>query len=189
MSKLPFRDLTPKRTCTKSYASYGSYKSYLADDFNNRCGYTDSHHRWFGGISTFHIDHFKPHSDYPELKTTYSNLVYACSYVNILKSNDDPINYLDPCATDYNQHFYRDTHGTICPDPQSPQAVHMHKKLKLGLIRYRLIWSLEKSDAILKKLDQVKNTIPADTKEEVDFLRLYVGLAQEFREYLEYLTK
>jgi len=65
----------------------------------------------------------------------------------------------------------------------------MHKKLKLGLIRYRLIWSLEKSDAILKKLDQVKNTIPADTKEEVDFLRLYVGLAQEFREYLEYLTK
>lgn len=189
MSNLPFRDLTPKRTCTKSYASYGSYKAYLAADFNNRCGYTDSHDRWFGGMSTFHIDHFKPHSTFPGLKTTYSNLVYACSYVNILKSNDDPSNYLDPCAVNYNQHFYRDSSGAIYPNAQSPQAVYMHKKLKLGLSRYRLIWSLEKCDEILKKLDEVKKTIPADTKEEVAFLRLYVSLAQEFRGYLEYLHK
>lgn len=189
MTKVRFRELTPQRSCTKKYSAYGSYKKYLASDFNYRCGYTDSHHMWFGGVSTFHIDHFRPHKKFPELKTTYSNLVYACSYVNILKSDDDPINYLDPCSTDYNQHFYRDLDGTIYPDTQSPKAVYMHKKLKLGLARYRVIWALEKSDLLLKKLEDLKSTLVIGSSEELEFYRRYFDLAKEFRAYLHYLTK
>jgi hypothetical protein len=189
MTKYQFRDSAPQRSCTKTYAAYGSFKKYLADDFNNRCGYTDSHHMWFGGVTTFHIDHFKPHAKFPLLKTDYSNLVYACSYVNILKSDDDPANYLDPCTNDYNQHFYRDAHGTIHPNIKSSQAVYMHKKLKLGLSRYRLIWSLEKSDVLMSKLEEFAKTLLSGSKEELELYRLHFELAKEFRGYLHYLTR
>lgn len=86
-----FRDKQPIRTCVKKYANYKSYKPYLAKDFFNRCGYTDCSDFWFGGMNNFHIDHFKPWKKYPQnplLKTDYQNLVYCCSYVNILKSDD-----------------------------------------------------------------------------------------------------
>lgn len=142
---------------------------------------------WFGGLSTFHIDHFKPHKKFPQLKTTYSNLVYACSYVNILKSDDDPSNYLDPCTTDYNQHFYRDAYGTIYPNSKSPKAIYMHKKLKLGLARYRAIWVLEKSDILLRKLEEIESN--SVIEKDVGFYKLYFDLAKEFRAYLHYLTK
>lgn len=189
MNKVPFRELAPQRTCTKSYSSYSSFKKYLASDFNNRCGYTDCHHMWFGGLTTFHIDHFKPHKKFPSLKTTYSNLVYACSYVNILKSDDDPANYLDPCTDDYNRHFFRDAYGTIYPDSKSPQAVYMHKKLKLGLARYKVIWSLEKADLLMKKLEELAPNLPSGSEEELAILKLHFSLAKEFRSYLHYLTK
>ncbi|WP_139093490.1 HNH endonuclease [Delftia sp. JD2] len=187
MTKVQFRELSPQRRCTKTYSTYGSYKQYLASDFNNRCGYTDSHHMWFGGLTTFHIDHFKPHKKFPQLKTTYSNLVYACSYVNILKSDDDPNNYLDPCTTDYNQHFYRDAYGTIYPNEQSREAIYMHKKLKLGLARYRVIWVLEKSDKLLKELEELESTLEKES--ELEFYKLYFKLTKEFRAYFHYLTK
>ena len=61
-----FRELSPKRTYTKVYKNYRSYKPYLAKDFNECCGYTNCHHSWFGGMSNFHIDHFKAKSKYPE---------------------------------------------------------------------------------------------------------------------------
>ncbi|WP_175016919.1 HNH endonuclease [Massilia sp. YMA4] len=186
--KVPFRVLAPQRTCTLTYTTYGKFKKHLARDFNNRCGYTDCHHKWFGGVTTFHIDHFKPHKKFPSLKTDYSNLVYSCSYVNILKSDDDPANYLDPCAIDYNQHFYRDVDGTIYPDPGSKQAVYMHKKLKLGLARYKVIWSLEKAYAVMQELDEVIKTLPQGSSDELAILRLHVELTREFRAYFDYLT-
>lgn len=92
----PFRIMAPKRTCTKNRANYNAYKTFLAEDFNHRCGYTDCSDYWFGGKRTFQIDHFKPESKYPELKNEYSNLVYCCSYVNRAKWDDDNPNYLDP---------------------------------------------------------------------------------------------
>lgn len=137
-----FRYNNPIRVCTKSFKNYRSYKKYLADDFNSRCGYTDCSDFWFGGINTFHIDHFKPFSKNPNLKTDYSNLVYCCSYVNILKSNDEG-NYLDPCDVDYNNHFERDNNGFIIPKSTSIEASYMFNKLKLGLKRYAIIWKLD----------------------------------------------
>jgi len=65
----------------------------------------------------------------------------------------------------------------------------MHKKLKLGLARYRLIWSLEKADVLMKKLEELLENLPAGSADEIAILRLHVNLSKEFREYLHYLTK
>ncbi|MGN3703568.1 HNH endonuclease domain-containing protein [Achromobacter xylosoxidans] len=186
---IPFREVVPTRSCTKKFSTYRRYKPYLATDFNSRCGYTDSHHKWFGGISTFHIDHFLPHSMFPALKAEYSNLVYACSYVNILKSNDDPINYLDPCATDYNQHFFRDGNGRIHPKSDSPRAIYMYKKLKLGLVRYQVIWLLEKCDKAMRELAVLAKSLPNGSEEERAVLKLHLELSEEFRANLAFLTE
>lgn len=189
MSRLQFRALVPVRSCNTSYSSYRQYKVHLAADFNNRCGYTNCHDMWFGGLSTFHIDHFKPHKKFPHLKTSYENLVYSCSYVNILKSDDDPVNYLDPCSVDYNLHFYRDRYGTIFPVESSPPAVYMHKKLKLGLARYRVIWMLEKLDALIGQLESLENSLPQEDESSIAFYKLHYELSKEFRAYLHYLKK
>jgi hypothetical protein len=153
---IKFRDFHPKRTCTIVYSNYGSYKPYLKKDFHNRCGYTDCPDFWFGGKNNFHIDHFLPWKSYPDkphLKTDYQNLVYCCSYVNILKSNDCNI-YLDPCNTDFNSHFTRNSSGRIIPT--SITAQYMYKKLKLYLKRYEIIWMLEK---LFNKMDKLANAI------------------------------
>lgn len=188
MSQIQFREAMPKRSCTKTFNAYRSYKEYLANDFNSRCGYTDCHHRWFGGITTFHIDHFKPHKKFPALKTEYSNLVYACSYVNILKSDDDPANYLDPCTIDYNQHFYRDRTGRIFADPKSPRAIYMHKKLKLGLARYQVIWLLDKCNQTMGDLEALAEKLPSGSKEEIAVKNLYFELGKQFRAHLEFVA-
>lgn len=180
-----FRLSAPHRTCTKIYASYRSYKKYLAEDFNTRCGYTDCSDFWFGGKNTFHIDHFKPFSKNPKLENEYSNLVYCCSYVNILKSDDEG-DYLDPCNTDFNEHFERAADGSIVPIINSKQAKYMYNKLQLGLSRYRIIWMLDEILLRLQKLQEViKNT--SDTKIKNDLRITHSELAEEFTNYLGYL--
>ncbi|WP_139796208.1 MULTISPECIES: HNH endonuclease signature motif containing protein [Enterobacter] len=162
--KVNFRNHNPIRKFTKKYATYTAYKKYLAEDFNYRCGYTDCPDFWFGGQDNFHIDHFIPwknHPEQPALKTDYSNLVYCCSYVNILKSNDES-NYLDPCSVDYNQHFYRDVTGHIKPISGSLAASYMYSKLKMYMRRYQIIWML---DNLFEKLQSLSCAIE-ETKDE-----------------------
>jgi hypothetical protein len=143
MSQLNFRDKQPVRNYSgKELKDYKGYKDSLVSDFYQRCGYSDSHHDWFGGKRNFQIDHFKPKSIHPELETKYSNLVYTCSYVNRAKS-DDLGNYIDPCDTNFNDHFYRDELGNIYPNDNSESAKYMYRKLKLYLKRYSIIWMLE----------------------------------------------
>ena len=183
-----FREITPARTSLNKYASYRQFKKDLAEDFNKRCGYTDCADRWFGGSNTFHIDHFKPLDTHPSLKTDYSNLVYSCSYVNILKSNDSHNNYLEPCNDDYNQHFYRDNLGTIIPYAHSQKAKYMHQKLKLGLARYRTIWLLDNIFGAIKKLQVRLDSLPKGSNEELAALRVHFELTKKFSEYLDYVT-
>lgn len=189
MTKILFRVTKPQRTCTKIYTSYRPFKSYLAKDFNSRCGYTDCADKWFGGITTFHIDHFAPLKNFPALETSYSNLVYSCSYVNILKSDDDPDNYLEPCNDEYNDHFYRDKLGTIYPKADSEKAKYMHKRLKLGLARYRTIWLLDNIFDLIKELNAHIDGMPKNSAEELAALRALSKLTKEFTKYFDYLTK
>lgn len=180
-----FRQNSPKRTCTKTYASYRSYKPFLATDFNSRCGYTDCPDFWFGGKNTFHIDHFKPFSKNPDLATDYKNLVYCCSYVNILKSDDEG-DYLDPCDIDFNEHFERDNDGSIIPKDSSKEAKYMFSKLQLNLSRYKFIWKLEEIHNRKIKL-QLAIENPSNGKIKRDLLEIYYELDKEFTIYLKYL--
>lgn len=180
-----FRDISPSRKCTKTFTNYRSFKPYIAVDFNSRCGYTDCSDFWFGGINTFHIDHFKPWKKNPQLKTSYSNLVYCCSYVNILKSDDEGT-YLDPCDVDYNTHFERDANGNIIPKNTSAEAKYMHSKLKLYLKRYQIIWKLDQLHIKMKRIqDAIKN--PKNSLIKHDLQILNSDLAMELTSYIEYL--
>lgn len=185
-----FRMKSPARTCVKSYQVYGRYKSFLAKDFFNRCGYTDCPDFWFGGSGNFHIDHFIPwkkHPLKPNLKTDYSNLVYCCSYVNILKSDDETA-YLDPCNVDYNDHFSRDSLGNIKPNRSSAQAMYMYDRLKLYLKRYQVIWMLEN---IFIKMELIKNALDSspEGKQKDELKCVMADLACIMLEYKKYLSE
>lgn len=186
MKRINFRETAPVRTYSgKKYSNYRKYKQYLKKDFNGKCGYTDCSQLWFGGSSSFHIDHFKSKSIHPHLETEYSNLVYSCSYVNIAKGNDDSV-YLDPCNDDYNQHFYRDKFGNIFPVPQSAKANYMFIKMKLYLKRYSIIFML---DVLRKKMSLISEMISGmkEGENKKELLVLQGELAIEFLKYLKYL--
>jgi hypothetical protein len=182
----PFREITPIRTYTIKHTNYRDYKVPLAKDFKNRCGYTNCSDTWFGGRNNFHIDHFIPwkkHThDLPHLKTDYSNLVYCCSYVNILKSNDEGL-YLDPCNIDYNEHFYRDDVGNIFPVDNSESAKYMYQKLKLYLKRYGIIWLLDQLEA---KKEQLFDLMQKYENQEIK--DLYIQIDRKYVDYKKYLN-
>ena len=175
----PFRTVTPIRTYEQLENDYRKYKKYLAKDFHNRCGYTNCSDHWFGGQRTFHIDHLKPHSIYPELKNEYSNLVYCCSYVNIAKSNDDNNNYLDPCTHDYNTHFERDRYGAI--HAKTPQAEYMIKRMHLNLQRYAIAWSLDQIESRIERLKKIESKGQETHCIYVQTLELYINYIKKLR--------
>lgn len=177
---ISFRKQAPVRTCTRTSENYRSFKTDLANDFNRRCGYTDCSDFWFGGSRTFHIDHFKPHTKYPENKTDYSNLVYSCSYVNIAKSDIDNSYFLDPCDHDYNEHFGRNYNGSIIPI--SSQARVMYHSLKLYLLRYQVIWILDEIHQRLEVMNEINKSSPSLKAQE-----LLTELIDYFMEYMKYL--
>ncbi|MEN9548797.1 MAG: hypothetical protein RIR12_1388 [Bacteroidota bacterium] len=183
MSQLNFRDTPPARTYTgKELKDYKRYKDALESDFNKRCGYSDCHHDWFGGKRNYQIDHFKPKSIYPKLETKYSNLVYACSYVNRAKSDDDG-NYIDPCDINYNDHFYRDELGNIYPLENSEPAKYMYRKLKLYLKRYSIIWMLEQLEI---KKEHLWQLIQEHGSEEAK--DLYILIDRQYMNHKKQLT-
>lgn len=192
MNKIKFRFHTPKRTYKVSHSDYTDYKSPLAKDFMNRCGYCDCEHSWLGGIHNFHIEHFAPISLFPEWKTNYSNLIYACSHCNIAKSDDwvssdknTPImgdkGYIDPCDTSFEISFSRLTDGSIFPE--NPIAKYMYIKLKLYLERKRIIWTI---DRIYQKIRAIKSVLDANPK-NTEVKEIFNELSLEFFNYLEYL--
>ncbi len=197
MIKNKFREKSPERTYTGNELSpYSKYKSFLAKDFNRRCGYTDCPDFWFGGKQTFHIDHFAPKSKFDGLEKKYSNLVYSCSYVNRAKSDDWPSDdssvsivngegYMDPCDIDYNDHFYRDDEGKIKPQANSEVANYMYRKLKLYLRRYSIIWKLEQID---ERIKEIVKLLPGDVSDtDTKLLVVLAELTREFSKYKEYL--
>jgi hypothetical protein len=181
MSEVIFRDKSPERTYTGAFKDYRRYKNFLEKDFKSRCGYTDCFDFWFGGKPNFQIDHFKPKSKHPELETTYSNLVYSCSYINRAKT-DDIGDYIDPVDIDYNEHFYRDHLGNIYPKETSTSAKYMYIKLKLYLKRYSIIWML---DQLEKKMFKLQELIEATDNPEAK--ELLVQITMKYNNHKRYL--
>lgn len=113
----------------------------------------------------YHIDHFAPHSLFPELKETYENLVYACPFCNRAKSNkwngDDPLvhndgsrGFIDPCSSEYDEHLSRTAEGKI--EAVSKLGEHVVAELKLNLVRHQMSWQ---SELFLKLRDRVNSLL------------------------------
>lgn len=179
----------PTRTCTRTYANYRSFKPYIRDDFNKRCGYCDDNDFYAGGTRSYHIDHFRPHSieQFKHLKETYSNLVYSCPYCNGAKTNEwkNPNGFIDPCEDEYDNHIERNNKGQI--QYKTDQGKYIYINLKLGLKRHELLWCIEKlkeqkvhiSLAIDKCTDKNKSKVLQAFKEIQDKIDEYTTMFQE----------
>jgi hypothetical protein len=109
-----------RRSDPSAESDYRRYKQALREDFQYRCAYCILHEGdpYGGGFHHFQIDHFRPREDFPELRNTYSNLYYACSWCNRAKSDTWPSDdenrrgfvFVDPCVED----LYT-THATLNP--------------------------------------------------------------------------
>jgi uncharacterized protein (TIGR02646 family) len=174
----------PTRSEVEAKKSYKLYRKELAADFNRRCGYCDAHDDILWARGSYHIDHFAPHSKFPELKETYSNLVYSCPFCNRAKSskwfsdsadehNDGEKGFIDPCSTDYDKHLSRLEDGRIVPTTDLGR--HLMLELKLQLVRHRMAWQSEAFHRLRERVDLLlDNPLLKDTQQ--------MALLKEFRE-------
>lgn len=174
----------PLRSQVEPRNSYQQYRVELKADFNDRCGYCDAHDDVLWARGHYHIDHFAPHSKFPDLKATYENLVYSCPFCNRAKSNkwhgDDAMvhndglrGFVDPCSADFDEHLSRSEEGRIVA--LTDLGRHVLIELKLQLARHQMSWQ---SEAFLKLRDRA-NVLLDDPRLKGD-QRLV--LLEEFRE-------
>ena len=167
-------------------------KKHLINDFEHRCAYCDDLDKYGGGSKVYHVEHFAPKEKFPELKFQYDNLLYACPFCNISKSNKWPSDsstvavvgnkgFIDPCTYEYEKHLGRHTSGEIYY--KTALGKYMFYEMKLYLQRHQLIYNLGRVHA---KLKEVKKEI--DRREHVhkpteDLTELYKELCVIFFEY------
>lgn len=167
----------PKRTCSKQYKNYGSFKTFLRTDFNNRCGYCDITDHIVGGKTVFQIDHFAP-KKFDALVNKYSNLVYSCPSCNRAKwndwpmpnsspSNDGTMGYVDPCDAEYSSHLVREDCGRILA--KTEVGDYMRKQLKLYLLKHRYLWM---QDVLFDQISKIKKVLREADGDNPDIARL-----------------
>ncbi|HSH96845.1 MAG: HNH endonuclease [Methylophilaceae bacterium] len=148
--------IRPARRNLQVQVHYREYREDLKLDFNGACGYCDDQDLRVDSVC-FHIDHFAPKSRFPHLEHTYTNLVYACRFCNLRKSdhwigndphihNDGQKGFVDPCGDEFNQHLERDNHGRI--KGISNLGKYVIKRLNLNLIRHELLWKARRARAL-----------------------------------------
>jgi len=185
------RKVPQRRDGLKQYASHRSYKPYLREDFNKRCGYCDADDKFLGASSAFHVDHFAPQR-FEERRTDYTNLIYSCRYCNGSKSDYWPSDcpqtsvlkeegIIDPCEKKYDEHLARNDKGYIFP--LTSLGAFIHKLLKLGLARHSVLWKLQHIEANLDKMDAQKESL------SIEQFQIYQKLSSEYRSLIAYICE
>lgn len=142
-------------------AKYIDYRDDLRQDFNGRCGYCDDSDHYCDPIC-FHIDHFAPKSRFSKLENAYQNLVYACRYCNIRKSNhwvgtdpskpnDGEHGFIDPCEHEYDEHLERSPEGAIVS--KTPLGQYISRRLSLHLVRHQVLWNSRRARRLRDEID------------------------------------
>ena len=191
--KIPRRSYSGEQWTTNK-----SNKKQLIRDFEHRCAYCDDYDRYAGGSNTYHVEHFAPKEKFPELKFTYDNLLYACPYCNISKSNkwpseDSHVNvvghegFVDPCTDEYYEHLIRSEDGSI--GYITPLGEYMYYELKLYLQRHQLIYNLDKVHNKLKEVRQEIDKRESMHKPAEDLKNMYKELCVVFYEYFDVFTE
>lgn len=190
---------TPQRSYTGiMWKTNQSNKKRLIIDFNNRCAYCDDADKYAGGSKMYHVEHFAPKEKFPELEFTYNNLLYACPFCNLSKSNKwaseysdvnvvGNVGFIDPCTEEYNEHLTRETDGSI--GYKTLLGEYMYFELKLYLQRHQLIYNLDRVHMKLKELKYEIDKRKASNKEVGDLESLYKELCVVFYEYYDIFTK
>lgn len=177
----------PSRRQAEPREPYGAYRDELREDFNQSCGYCDDSDHRMDRIC-FHIDHFAPKKKFPALENTYSNLVYACRFCNIPKSNhwigDDPAihndgekGFVDPCSDAYVEHIGREATGKIVG--KTPLGCYIVKRLNLGLLRHQLLWRARRARLLREEISPLIEEFKARGFPKGE---LYIALLEKFRE-------
>lgn len=189
------QQMKPARRQVAAQVVYTAYRVDLRADFNGACGYCDDNDEGVDRI-LFHIDHFAPQVRFPALKVDYGNLVYACRFCNVCKSNhwigDDPhkphdgqCGFVDPCSDDYEQHLERDGTGRIVG--KTPLGLYIIRKLKLNLLRHELLWNARRLRVLRDEADALIDLYEAsgrdDSAELTTLLRRFRELTNTIRAY------
>lgn len=164
----------PVRSEVEARPKYTDYRVSLRRDFNNSCGYCDGSDERTETV-LFHIDHFAPKKKFPELATAYGNLVYACRFCNIRKSdhwigedagtpNDTVKGFVDPCSSEYDTHLARSAEGRIVA--LTPLGGYMIGRLHLNLLRHELLWKARRARAIQSEIAALIEVLKAAGKQE-----------------------
>lgn len=158
-----------RRNPKRKFRDYTKYKPWLREDFKYACVYCTVHEGEFGGFHSFHVEHFKPKSKFPELIIEYTNLLYACWKCNSLKGEDWPSDnplksgkgYLDPCRYDYEKYFILNNDGILVG--KNKAATYMIERLHLNsyfLIKIRnerekICESIKKYELPIREIDTI----------------------------------
>lgn len=76
-----------RRHGPQGYANASEFRKWLRDEFAFRCVYCLEREQWVHLTGHFHIDHFEPVSQQPNLELEYDNLLYACHVCNAVKQD------------------------------------------------------------------------------------------------------
>ena len=184
-----------RRNNSTPQTQYGKYRAELREDFNNSCGYCDDSDVAVDRIA-FHIDHFAPKKQFPHLELNYSNLVYACRYCNIAKSNhwhgddaakphDGEKGFIDPCSAEYEEHLGRDHTGKIVGLTDLGQ--YMVQRLKLNLLRHEILWQARKAMQMREEVEGLLEAIRSRNlpkgEKYIELLERFEALTKRFEEY------
>jgi hypothetical protein len=74
-----------RRHGPQGYASIGSFRPWLRDEFSFRCVYCLLREQWVLLPGMFNIDHFQPSAIRADLALDYDNLLYCCASCNAAK--------------------------------------------------------------------------------------------------------
>lgn len=198
---VPFRKKTPIRravpTKNPSGDNWRDHKPDLREDFNQCCGYCDSHDSYRN--TYFEVDHFVPKDFFSKngsiSLTQYSNLVYSCKFCNNTKRakwptqnekifNNGTEGYVDPCDIEYDSHFYRTEDGgimwkTVLGKWMFKEAFKFDERQQ-GM---KLLWNLRRLHEIIKDLASILGNLD---KESEDYKRIKAKTSDFCYEYYQY---
>jgi len=174
----------PKRKCTKTYANYTSFKPYIREDFNKRCGYCDDLDLFHGGVRGYQIDHFRPHSiaKFTHLKEAYSNLIYSCPFCNRAKWHKWKENgFIDPCENLYDEHLARCGNGKL--KYKSLRGKYIYENLNLYLQRHEVLWSIERIQEQKKELKTYLKKLDFKSDKYKEIINQFIIYDDEIEKY------
>lgn len=193
-NSLPVRKSVPSRSQVAAQTTYTKYRAELRQDFSGSCGYCGDEDDRIDSIG-FHIDHFAPYKLFPHLKCEYGNLVYACRYCNMSKSdhwvgndaavhNDGTCGFVDPCTAEYDSHLARDVSGRIVATTQL--GTYISKRLRLDMLRHELLWNARKTRELRGDVEELIGEMEVRGIQDgtyISLLRRYVSLTKAIEDY------